>query len=324
MAGAAGGLPAVAGGVRVLRAVGRPGLPQRVVDRLRGQLRVGAGRAELPTAAVIDSQSVKAADTVGAATSGFDGGKKIKGRKRHVAVDSNGWLLAVLVTAASVQDRDAGHRLVALLRERFSTITLVWADGGYAGRLVAWAAAVLAVSVTIVKRSDDLRGFVVLPRRWVVERRSAGSTGTGAWSATTSGSRTPRGHAALGHHHDHDPAVGPPAERGTTRPRWGTERSRPPPRKIQKRPETVHQQALSLIFNLQLREAELLVQRRSACLQDMTRPPLDPLRVPLTEPGRQRRWPRCSVWRTPELRVRATLRRSWVSWRGSAGSSTPR
>ena len=146
------------------------GLPQQVVDRLRGQLRVGAGRAELPTAAVIDSQSVKAADTVGAATSGFDGGKKIKGRKRHIAVDSNGWLLAVLVTAASVQDRDGGHRLVALLRERFSTITLVWADGGYAGRLVAWAAAVLAVTVTVVKRSDNVGGFVVLPRRWVVER----------------------------------------------------------------------------------------------------------------------------------------------------------
>jgi len=146
------------------------GLPQRVVDRLRGQLRVGAGRAETPTAAVIDSQSVKAADTVGAATSGFDGGKKIKGRKRHVAVDGNGWLLAVLVTAANVQDRDAGHRLVALLRERFSTITLVWADGGYAGRLVAWAATVLALTVTIVKRTDQVSGFVVLPRRWVVER----------------------------------------------------------------------------------------------------------------------------------------------------------
>ena len=92
------------------------------------------------------------------------------GRKRHVAVDSNGWLLAVLVTAASVQDRDCGHRLLGLLRERFSTITLVWADGGYAGRLVAWAAGVLAVTVTVVKRSDNLRGFVVLPRRWVVER----------------------------------------------------------------------------------------------------------------------------------------------------------
>ena len=72
---------------------------------------------------------------------------------------------------ASVQDRDGGHGLVALLRERLSTITLVRADGGYARRLVAWAAAVLAVTVTVVKRSDNLRGFVLLPRRWVVERR---------------------------------------------------------------------------------------------------------------------------------------------------------
>ena len=198
------------------------GLPQRVVDRLRGQLRVGAGRAELPTAAVIDSQSVKAADTVGAATSGFDGGKKIKGRKRHVAVDSNGWLLAVLVTAASVQDRDGGHRLVALLRERFSTITLVWADGGYAGRLVAWAAAVLALTVTVVKRSDNLSGFVVLPRRWVVERSFG-------WlnrhrRLVRDYERRPRasrGHAAVGHHHDHDPAVRPPAHRGATRAALG-------------------------------------------------------------------------------------------------------
>ena len=197
------------------------GLPQRIVDRLRGQLRVGAGRAELPTAAVIDSQSVKAADTVGAATSGFDSGKKIKGRKRHAAVDSNGWLLAVLVTAASVQDRDGGHRLVALLRERFSTITLVWADGGYAGRLVAWAAAVLAVTVTVVKRSDNLRGFVVLPRRWVVER-------TFGWlnrhrRLVRDYERRPEHHEAmvLGHHHDHDKAVGPPAQWGPAPPALG-------------------------------------------------------------------------------------------------------
>ena len=193
-----------------------------MVDRLRGQLRVGAGRAELPTAAVIDSQSVKAADTVGAATSGFDGGKKIKGRKRHVAVDSNGWLLAVLVTAASVQDRDGGHRLVALLRERFSTITLVWADGGYAGRLVAWAATVLALTVTIVKRTDQLSGFVVLPRRWVVER-SFGWLNRHRRLVRDyeRRPRAPRGHAAVGHHHDHDPAARPPADRSTTRAALG-------------------------------------------------------------------------------------------------------
>ena len=146
------------------------GLPQALVDRLRGRLRVALGRAELPTAGSIDSQSVKAADTVGAASRDFDGGKKINGRKRHVVVDSLGLVLAVLVTAASVQDRDGAYRLLALLRERFSTITLIWADGGYAGRLVSWARTVLALTLTIVKRSDNTSGFVVLPRRWVVER----------------------------------------------------------------------------------------------------------------------------------------------------------
>jgi transposase len=76
----------------------------------------------------------------------------------------------VTVTAASVQDRDGAHRLLALLRERFSTITLGWADGGYAGRLVVWANTVLRLAVIIVKRTDNTTGFVVLPRRWVVER----------------------------------------------------------------------------------------------------------------------------------------------------------
>jgi transposase len=146
------------------------GLPQRLVDRLRGRLRVTLGRAELPTAGSIDSQSVKAADTVGAASRGYDGGKKINGRKRHLAVDTLGLVLTVIVTAASVQDRDGAFRLLTLLRERFSTISLVWADGGYAGRLLSWAHTVLALTVTIVKRSDDTTGFVVLPRRWVVER----------------------------------------------------------------------------------------------------------------------------------------------------------
>ena len=146
------------------------GLPQGLVDRLRGRLRTAWGRAELPTAGSIDSQSVKAADTVGAQSRGYDAGKRINGRKRHVVVDSLGLPLTVIVTAASVHDRDGAFRLLALLRERFSTLSLVWADGGYAGRLVTWAHQVLALTVTIITRSDDTTGFVVLPRRWVVER----------------------------------------------------------------------------------------------------------------------------------------------------------
>ena len=85
----------------------------------------------------LDSQTVKAAETVGAAACGYDAGKKIKGQKRHIVVDTLGLLSCVLVTAASVQDRDGAHPLLALLREKYSTIALVRADGGYAGRLQA-------------------------------------------------------------------------------------------------------------------------------------------------------------------------------------------
>lgn len=146
------------------------GLPRRLADRLRGRIRLACGRAELPTAAVIDAQTVRGADTVAADSAGYDAGKKTKGRKRNIATDCLGLVLMVTVTAAGMQDRDTAHRLLALLREHFSTITLVWADGGYAGRLVTWAKTVLHLTITIVKRSDDTKGFVVLPRRWVVER----------------------------------------------------------------------------------------------------------------------------------------------------------
>jgi AraC-like DNA-binding protein len=99
-----------------------------------------------------------------------DNGKKINGRKRHVIVDCLGMLLMVLVTPASTTDRDAAHGLLERLRARHRNITLVWADGGYTGRLVDWARERLRIALTVVKRSDDARGFIVLPRRWVVER----------------------------------------------------------------------------------------------------------------------------------------------------------
>jgi transposase len=151
----------------------RSGAWARVHDALRDRLRIRLGRRPQPSAAIIDSQSVRAADTVAGGCRGYDAGKKVNGRKRHLAVDTNGLLLAVLVTIAGLQDRDGGLRLLARLRESCATVVLVWADAGYAGRLVTFAARVLAFTVQIVRRADDQVGFRLLHRRWVVERTLA-------------------------------------------------------------------------------------------------------------------------------------------------------
>ncbi|MEU2135475.1 IS5 family transposase, partial [Streptomyces sp. NPDC018352] len=139
-------------------------------DRLRDKAREDQGRDPEPTAAIIDSQSVKGAASVPAGSRGYDGGKKINGRRRHVITDSVGLLLMVLVTAANVTDRQAARVMLPHLRARFRKIALVWADGGYTGRLVDWAKEKLQLTLQIVKRSDNMSGFVVLPRRWCVER----------------------------------------------------------------------------------------------------------------------------------------------------------
>ncbi|MDJ0467143.1 IS5 family transposase [Streptomyces sp. H27-C3] len=148
----------------------KAGLAKEFHDRLRGRARTAEGREAEPTAAVIDSQSVKGAASVPASSRGYDGGKKINGRRRHVITDCLGLLLMVLVTAGDVTDREAAHVMLPGLRARFRKITLVWADGGYTGHLADWAREKLQVTLQIVKRSDDMTGFVVLPRRWVVER----------------------------------------------------------------------------------------------------------------------------------------------------------
>ncbi|MEV6212540.1 IS5 family transposase [Kitasatospora sp. NPDC051914] len=149
------------------------GLVGEFHDRLRDRVREVAGRDPEPTAGIIDAQSVKAAASVPAVSRGFDGGKKVNGRKRHIVVDTLGLLLAVTVTAASVTDREAGGTLLARLRERHWRITIVWADGGYTGRLVDLARDVLGLALRVVKRGDDTAGFVVLPKRWLVERTFA-------------------------------------------------------------------------------------------------------------------------------------------------------
>ena len=137
---------------------------------LRGQLRAAAGRTVAPTAAVFVSQSVRASVWVPRASKGYDAAKKVHGRKRHVATDTQGLLLDVLVTPASVQDRDGGRRLLWRLRRHLPTIRLVWADSGYAGKLVTWAAATLRLVVRIVRKHPGAHRFEVLPRRWVIER----------------------------------------------------------------------------------------------------------------------------------------------------------
>lgn len=146
------------------------GVVEHVRDRLREQIRVREGRKPQPSAGAIDSQTVRAAETVGSATRGYDAGKKINGRKRHIAVDTMGLLLVVMVTAANLQDRPAARGLLSMLRNAQAGIRKIWADGGYSGTLIEWAETALGITVEIVKKIVGQTTFIVLPRRWVVER----------------------------------------------------------------------------------------------------------------------------------------------------------
>src|ERR1019366_3670473 len=145
-------------------------LPETLVHRLRRRLRVHQGRDGEPTAVIVDSQIVKAADTVGKDSRGFHGGKKINGRGRHAAVDAEGWLLSVVVTGARVSDR-AGAKLLAIsLLNALTTLKIMWADSGYDGKpLAIWMKQAAGLTLQIIKRSDK-PGFQVVSRRWVVER----------------------------------------------------------------------------------------------------------------------------------------------------------
>ncbi|MBO1349762.1 MAG: IS5 family transposase [Hormoscilla sp. GUM202] len=142
-------------------------------DRLHSWTRVAVGRDESPFEAILDSQSVPT-DTMVHEEVGFDGAKKVKGRKRHMTVDTLGLVLRVLVTAASIPEREGGQQVLEKVKQmgqKVSRLYLVWVDGGYSGNpFVQWAMDTLHLVILVLLRPEQAKGFVLQKKRWVVER----------------------------------------------------------------------------------------------------------------------------------------------------------
>ena len=139
-------------------------------DALRVLVRRSQGKRSRPTAAILDSQSVKSAGHGG--TVGYDAGKRIKGRKRHLLVDTLGLVLGVAVTPANTTERAGAQLLLGRVLGWFTWLRILWVDGGYTGAAFAeWVKTLRPkLAVEVIKRSDAAKGFKVLARRWVVER----------------------------------------------------------------------------------------------------------------------------------------------------------
>ena len=143
------------------------GIHESLVEKTREQ----SGRNSEPSVGIIDAQSVKNT-LVSSENKGFDAGKKIKGIKRHIIVDTLGLILAVVIQDASVQDRDGASSVIEKMRESWIRVIKVFADGGYAGKLIEKIKQLFNIEIEIIKR-NELHTFKVLPKRWIVERTFA-------------------------------------------------------------------------------------------------------------------------------------------------------
>jgi putative transposase len=145
----------------------RNGLIEQVHDALVEQTRVAAGKNAIPSVGIIDSQTVKTTSVAGESR-GYDAGKKTKGRKRHIVVDTMGLLICIIVHSADIQDRDGAKLVMAKLKDNLCKLVKIFADGGYAGKLIEYVENTFNWVLEIVKR--DSKEFKVLPKRWIVER----------------------------------------------------------------------------------------------------------------------------------------------------------